>query len=156
MEARRGAHHLGRLLAARGHEVRLMPPEDVRPYLKAHKNDERDAEGIAEAALRPTMRFVELKSQEQLDIQTPHRLRSRLAGARKTLLNQRRAILFERGHVFPAGRGKLELAVDELLGDPEAVLAPRIRQLVADTRAEWRSLDARIEALNGEFVELAR
>lgn len=156
MEACCGAHHLGRLLAARGYEVRLMSPEYVRPYVKAHKNDDRDAEGIAEAASRPTMRFVELKSQEQLDIQTLHRLRSRLVGARKTLLNQLRAILFERGHVFPAGRRKLELAVDELLGDPEAGLAPRIRQLVADTRAEWRSLDARIEALNGEFVELAR
>ena len=60
MEACCGAHHLGRIFAARGHEVRLMSPEYVRPYIKAQKNDERDAEGIAEAATRPTMRFVEL------------------------------------------------------------------------------------------------
>ncbi|PYE39478.1 transposase [Rhizobium sp. PP-F2F-G20b] len=78
MEACCGAHHLGRLFTARGHEVRLMSPEYVRPYVKAQKNDERDAEGIAERASRPTMQFVELKSQEQLDIQTLHRVRSRL------------------------------------------------------------------------------
>jgi len=73
MEACCGAHHLGRLLEAQGHEVRLMSPEYVRPYVKAQKNDDRDAEAIAEAAPRPTMRFVELKSEEQLDMQTLHR-----------------------------------------------------------------------------------
>ena len=73
MEACCGAHHLGRLLTAQGHTVRLMSPEYVRPYVKAQKNDDRDAEAIAEAATRPTMRFVELKSEDQLDIQTLHR-----------------------------------------------------------------------------------
>src|SRR5215212_7554585 len=70
MEACCGAHCLGRLLTNQGHTVRLMSPEYVRPYVKAQKNDDRDAEAIAEAASRPTMRFVELKSEEQLDIQT--------------------------------------------------------------------------------------
>ena len=69
MEACCGAHHLGRILAAQGHTVRLMSPEYVRPYVKAQKNDDRDAEAIAEAATRPTMRFVTLKSEEQLDMQ---------------------------------------------------------------------------------------
>jgi transposase len=73
MEACCGAHHLGRLFMAHGHDVRLMSPEYVRLYVKAQKNDDRDAEGIAEAATRPTMRFVELKSQDQLDMQTLHR-----------------------------------------------------------------------------------
>ena len=73
MEACCGAHHLGRLLASQGHTVRLMSPEYVRPYVKSHKNDDRDAEAIAEAATRPTMRFVELKSETQLDMQTLHR-----------------------------------------------------------------------------------
>ena len=68
MEACCGAHHLGRLLAEQGHEVRLMSPEYVRPYVKAQKNDDRDAEAIAEAATRPTMRFVALKSEAQLDV----------------------------------------------------------------------------------------
>lgn len=81
MEACCGAHHMGRALAAQGHTVRLMSPEYVRPYVKAQKNDDRDAEAIAEAATRPTMRFVELKSEDQLDMQTLHRVRDRLIGA---------------------------------------------------------------------------
>src|SRR5215472_18082864 len=85
MEACCGAHHLGRLLRTQGHEVRLMSPEYVGPYVKAQKNDERDAEAIAEAATRPTMRFVELKAEEQLDMQTLHRVRDRLVGARSAL-----------------------------------------------------------------------
>ena len=82
MEACCGAHYLGRLFATYGHEVRLMSPEYVRPYVKAQKNDDRGAEAIAEAATRPTMRFVELKTQDQLDIQTLHRSRDRLIGER--------------------------------------------------------------------------
>jgi transposase len=88
-----------------------MSPENVRPYVKAQKNDDRDAEGIAEAASRPTMRFVELETQEQLDIQTLHRVRPRLVAERTNLINQLRAILLERGTIFPAGRRKLELAL---------------------------------------------
>jgi len=90
MEACCGAHHLGRQLVAQGHTVKLMAPEYVRPYVKAQKNDDRDAEAIAEATTRPTMRIVELKSQEQLDIQSLHRVRSRLVGSRTTLINQLR------------------------------------------------------------------
>ena len=78
MEACCGAHHAARLLAAQGHEVRLMPPEYVRPYVKAQKNDDRDAEGIAEAATRPTMRFVAPKTEAQLDMQSLHRKRQPL------------------------------------------------------------------------------
>ncbi len=156
MEACCGAHHLGRLFVARGHEVRLMSPEYVRPYVKAQKNDDRDAEGIAEAASRPTMRFVDLKSEEQLDIQTLHRLRSRLVAERTNLINQLRAILLERGVIFPAGRRKFELGLDEMLAEHGGTVSPRIRQLAADLRDEWRTLDTRIEALNGEFVDLVR
>ena len=81
MEACCGAHHLGRLLRDHGHQVRLMSPEYVRPYVKAQKNDDRDAEAIAEAATRPTMRFVELKSEAQLDVQSLHRARDRLVAS---------------------------------------------------------------------------
>jgi len=78
-----------------------MSPEYVRPYIKAQKNDDRDAEGIAEAATRPTMRFVEVKAQEQLDIQTLHRSRDRLVAERTALITQLRAILLERGIIVP-------------------------------------------------------
>src|ERR1700676_4035527 len=107
MEACCGAHHLGRLLAAQGHEVRLMSPEYVRPYVKAQTNDDRDAEAIAEAATRPTMRFVQMKTEDQLDMQTLHRARDRLVAERTALINQLRAILLERGITVPQGRTKL-------------------------------------------------
>src|SRR6201994_2862495 len=103
MEACCGAHHLGRLMAGQGHNVRLMSPEYVRPYVKAQKNDDRDAEAIAEAATRPTMRFVELKSESQLDVQTLHRARDRLVGERMALINQLRAVLLERGITIRTG-----------------------------------------------------
>jgi transposase len=106
MEACCGTHHLGRILRDHGHQVRLMSPEYVRPYVKAQKNDDRDAEAIAEAATRPTMRFVELKSAEQLDMQSLHRVRDRLVGERTALMNQLRAVLMERGITVPQGRRK--------------------------------------------------
>jgi transposase len=162
MEACCGAHHLGRLLHGLGHEVRLMSPEYVRPYVKAQKNDDRDAEAIAEAATRPTMRFVMLKSAEQLDVQSLHRVRDRLASERTALLNQLRAVLLERGTTAPQGRRKLEqvLAVllDEAGGEDGggAALSPRIRALVEDMRAEWAELDRRIAAYDDEFAKRAK
>jgi transposase len=107
MEACCGAHHLGRLLRDHGHQVRLMSPEYVRPYLEAQKNDDRDAEAVAEAATRPTMRFVELKSEAQLDMQSLHRALDRLVGERTAPINQLRAVLLERGTVVPQGPRKM-------------------------------------------------
>jgi transposase len=156
MEACCGAHYLGRRLLAQGHTVKLMPPEYVRPYVEAQKNDDRDAEAIAEAATRPTMRFVELKSQEQLDIQSLHRVRSRLVGARTTLINQMRAILLERGITVAQGRRKFEKALDEMLADQASLVSGRLHDLLLDMRAEWSALDRRIDALDQEFAQLAR
>src|SRR5690349_14991400 len=156
MEACCGAHHLGRQLRDIGHEVRLMSPEYVRPYVKAQKNDDRDAEAIAEAATRPTMRFVELKTAEQLDMQSLHRVRDRLVGERTALLNQLRAILLERGIVIPQGRRKLEDHLRTLLEGQEAILSPRVWSLLNDMQAEWRALDSRIEALTDEFAARAK
>lgn len=139
MEACCGAHHVGRQFAANGHEVRLMSPEYDRPYVRAQKNDDNDAAGIAEAATRPTMRFVEMKSQDRLDLQTLHRVRSRLVTARKALLNQLRAILLERGHAFRQGRKVLERELGPFHAEPPSELSPRIVTLIEDMRAEWRS-----------------
>jgi transposase len=157
MEACCGAHHFGRLLQSQGHTVRLMSPEYVRPYVKAHKNDDRDAEAIAKAATRPTMRFVELKSDEQLDMQTLHRARDRLVGERTALINQLRAILRERGRAVPQGRRKLEQYL-ATLSDPAsgASLSPRMRRLIEDMRTQWRELDRRIDAFDSEFTAHAR
>ena len=121
--------------------------------LKAQKNDDRDAEGIAEAATRPTMRFVELKSQDQLDMQTLHRSRDRLVGERTALINQLRAILLERGFVAPQGKRKFEQFLSVLMDERGgADLSPRIIVLVADARAQWAELDQRISAFDAEFV----
>ena len=153
MEACCGAHHLGRILRAQGHEVRLMSPEYVRPYVKAQKNDDRDAEAIAEAATRPTMRFIELKSEERLDLQTLHRVRDRLVGQRTALINQLRAVLLERGIVAPQGRRKLEQSLAAMMQEEGGIpLGARMRILVEDMRAEWRELDRRITALDEEFA----
>ncbi|NTJ80000.1 IS110 family transposase [Agrobacterium rhizogenes] len=156
MEACCGAHHLGRLFVSQGHQVRLMSPEYVRPYVKAQKNDDRDAEGIAEAASRPTMRFVDLKSEEQLDVQSLHRVRSRLVAERTTLINQMRAILLERGLIFAAGRRKFESAVDKLLDEQSSSLSERVHRLVSELRDEWKLLDSKIAALNAEFLSLVQ
>ena len=153
MEACCGAHHLGRVFVAHGHDVRLMSPEYVRPYIKAQKNDDRDAEGIAEAVTRPTMRFVELKSQDQLDMQTLHRARDRLVGERTALINQLRAILFERGLVALQGKRKLEQFLSVLMDEQDgAGLSPRMVLLIQDARAQWVELDRRITAFDTEFV----
>jgi transposase len=101
MEACCGAHHLGRQLVAQGHVVRLMSPVYVQPHVKAQKNDERDAEAIAEAATRPTMRYVEIKSEAQLEVQSLHRVRGRLVAERTALINQLRALMLERGIAVP-------------------------------------------------------
>jgi transposase len=153
MEACCGAHHLGRHFIAQGHSVRLMSPEYVRPYVKAQKNDDRDAEAIAEAATRPTMRFVTMKSEHQLDVQTLHRVRERLVLRRTSLINQLRAILLERGVTFGQGRARL---ARELAGIALDGISPRIQSLVQELRAEWEEIEARIKSLDTELAELAR
>jgi transposase len=156
MEACCGAHHMGHALAALGHEIRLMSPEYVRPYVKAQKNDDRDAEAIAEAATRPTMRFVELKSEEQLDIQTLHRVRDRLVSERTSLTNQIRSLLLERGHVVALGHARLRLLLRELLDTGVNTLSPRMAFLLGDMRARWEELDRRIADFDAEFATMAR
>src|ERR1700678_36994 len=136
MEGGCGAHHMGRSLAGQGHEVRLMSPEYVRPYVKAQKNDDRDAEAIAEAATRPTMRFVAMKSEAQLDMQTLHRVRDKLVGDRTSLMNQIRSLLLERGFVVAQGRAKLASALADLLDGDRRILAPRIHELIVDMRRQ--------------------
>jgi transposase len=156
MEACCGAHHLGRALAAQGHTIRLMSPEYVRPYVKAQKNDDRDAEAIAEAATRPTMRFVALKNEEQLDMQTLHRARDRAVCERTSLMNQLRAILLERGVIVPQGRARLRVRVTELLRQGAGELSSRIRLLIEDMLMRWQALDERIAAFDSEFAVAAK
>jgi transposase len=145
MEACCGAHFVGRHCQALGIEVRLMPSLYVKPYVKTNKSDDRDAEAIAEAATRPTMRFVPLKSQEQLDLQSVHRLRDRLVGERTGLINQLRAFLFERGISVPKKKASLAQYMNEV----EAGVAPDgisdlVLSVLLDMWRDWQRLDERI------------
>ncbi len=126
MEACGGAHHVGRFCLEYGHEPRLMSPLYVRPYVKVHKNDDRDAEAIAEAATRPTMPFVAIKSEEQLDLQALHRLRERLVHNRTRLINQARGFLMERGIRIRSGRHVFQKALITLADQAEGDLSGRM------------------------------
>lgn len=141
MEACAGAHHLGRKLEKLDHQVRLLPAHYVKPYLKGHKNDFRDAEAIAEAAQRPTMRFVPVKSAEQLDLQALHRVRSQLVTQRTAVINQIRGFLLERGLPVRQGAAALRLALPQVLSAPTDNLSPRVIQLIQDLAEDWRYLD---------------
>lgn len=155
MEACCGAHYLGRMLSEYGHEIRLMSPEYVQPYVKAQKTDDRDAEAIAEAATRPTMRFVTLKSEAQLDLQVLHRARERLVQSRTSLINQLRAVLLERGTTVPKGRAVIVRRLEELLANGLAV-SGRARQLLEDLHDECADLTRRIKVYDEEFLAITR
>ena len=156
MEACVGAHHLSRRLKALGHDARLMPAKYVRPYSKGQKNDFRDAEAIAEAVQRPTMKFVATKTADQLDLQALHRVRERLVSQRTGIINQIRAFLLERGIAVRQGQRFLRAELPRLLATPPEVLSPRMVRVIEDLAGDWRRLDERIEGLSGEIEALAR
>src|SRR5262244_2137261 len=155
MEACSGAHHIGRQLEALGHEVRLIPAQYVKPFLKNHKNDYRDAEAIAEAVQRPTMRFVRIKTPEQMDLLALHRVRARLVGQRTAATNQIRGFLIERGITVRQGLIPLRKALPEILSSNSGALSPRMVGLIADLAADWRRLDERIAAVSADIEALA-
>ena len=145
IEAGCGAHHWARAFSKLGHEVRVIHPKFVRPFVKTNKNDWNDAAAICEAAQRPTMRFVAVKSLEQQDLLSLHRVRERLVGQRTGLCNQIRGLLAEYGIVLPQAISKLRRALPEVLEDAENELTVRGRELVASLSDELRSLEERIK-----------
>src|SRR5579864_5837008 len=131
MEACVGVHHLSRKLKALGHDARLMPAKYVRPYSKGQKSDFRDAEAIAEAVQRPTMKFVATKTVDQLDLQALHRVRERLVSQRTGIVNQIRAFLLERGIAVRQGRLFLRTALPHILAAP-SVVSPRMVRIIEE------------------------
>src|ERR1700761_9123086 len=156
MEACVGAHHLSRKLKALGHDARLMPAKYVRPYSKGQKNDFRDAEAIAEAVQRPTMKFVATKTADQLDLQALHRVRERLVSQRTGIINQIRAFLLERGIAVRQGLRFLRAELPHVLANPPEVLSSRMVRIIEGLAADWRRLDERIDHLYTEITTLAR
>jgi transposase len=156
MEACVGAHHLSRRLQLQGHDARLMPAKYVRPYSKGQKNDFRDAEAIAEAVQRPTMKFVATKTADQLDLQALHRVRERLVRQRTGIINQIRAFLLERGVAVRQGLRFLRAELPIILATRSDLLSPRMLRVIEEQMADWRRLDERIEGLSKEIEALAR
>src|SRR5213080_5320921 len=156
MEACVGAHHLARKLTGLGHDARLMPAKYVRPYSKGQKNDFNDAEAIAEAVQRPTMKFVATKTVEQLDLQALHRVRERLVSQRTGVIKQIRAFLLERGIAVRQGLRFLRAELPRILATPRDVLTPRMVHAIEDLAGDWRRLDERIERLSSEIEAVAR
>lgn len=155
MEACVGAHHLSRKLNSLGHDARLMPAKYVRPYAKGQKNDFNDAEAIAEAVQRPTMKFVATKTGDQLDLQALHRVRERLVGQRTGIVNQIRAFMLERGIAVRQGIRFLRTELPIILSTRTDVLSPRMLHVIEDLAGDWRRLDERIEALSTEIGAIA-
>src|SRR5258705_7790032 len=149
METCSGTHFIARQLAALGHDVRLIPAQYVKPFLKGHKNDYRDAEAIAEAVQRPTMHFVSIKTPEQMDLLALHRVRSRLVGQRTGVINQIRGFLIERGIIVRQGVVPLRKARPDILSSDTNILSPRMVSFIADPMQDWRRLDERIDIPTG-------
>jgi transposase len=156
MEACSGAHFLGRALRAQGHDVRLMPAQYVKPYVQTNKSDYIDAEAIAEAVQRPRMRFVPIKTEEQLDLQALHRVRERWVMRRTAVVNQVRSLLLERGLTVPKGRRHLNQALPRILEDAELPLSGSFRVLLAQLKLELEQLAARIEQMDAVIEQEAR
>jgi transposase len=144
VEACAGAHYWARRLREAGHDARIIPAQFVRPFVKANKNDAADAGAIAEAARRPEIRFVPIKDQAHLDLQSLHRVRDRLVGNRTALCNQMRAILVECGINAPKGISSLRDVARSLLTQDDA-LSPMCRVTVTDLLAELLETDERID-----------
>jgi len=145
MESCGGAHFLGRALQEQGHAVRLIPAQYVKPYVKTNKNDYVDAEAIAEAVGRPTMRFVPIKSDDQLDLQSLHRVRERWVTRRTAVINQIRGLLLERGITVRKGRRYIEAALPGILEDADSKLSGTLRLLLAQLKLELDQTALRLQ-----------
>lgn len=155
MESCPGAHWLARRLLALGHTVRLIPPQFVKPYVKSNKNDTLDAEAIAEAVTRPTMRFVPVKRHDQIEVQALHRVREHLIGQRTAVINQCRAFLLEYGIAIRVGAGVFKHDLPRILTDDTNELTPAMRQLLADLWSDFNGLENRITSLSRQIEALA-
>lgn len=146
MEACGGAHHWARELTRMGHTVKLMPPQHVKAYVKSQKNDQRDAEAICEAVSRPTMRFVEIKSIEQQDMQAVHRVRERLIKARTALSNEIRGLLAEYGVIIVyAGIPATQRGVRAAIEDADNGISYSMRELLCEMSNELTELSEKIQ-----------
>jgi len=155
MEACGSAHDWARRFRAHGHEVRLIAPQFVKPYVKSNKNDAIDAEAICEAAQRPNMRFVAIKRVEQQDIQAIHRMRSLVVERRTAQVNQIRGLLLEYGIEMPQGRAAVGRGLAEILEDAAKGLSDRFRAELRGLAEALRHLDERVAYYDAQIETIA-
>lgn len=156
MEACLSAHFVSRTLRSLGFEPRIIPAIYVKPFIKGQKNDYNDAEAIAEAALRPNLPTVSEKSQDQLDLQALHRVRSRLVSRRTAVINQIRAFLIEQGITVRRGLRALKNSFEAILEQRQDEISPRMRDILLGLRGDWAWLDERIETVSTEIESISR
>lgn len=156
MEACLSAHFVSRTLRQLGHEPRIIPAVYVKPFLKGQKNDYNDAEAIAEAALRPNLPTVTEKTQDQLDLQACHRVRSRLVSRRTATINQIRAFLIEQGITVRVGVRALRNSLFEILKNRQDEISPRMSDLIVGLYEDWLWLDERVETISREIEEISQ
>ena len=155
MESCSGSHFLARALREQGHQVRLMPAQYVKPYVQTNKSDYLDAEAIAEAVQRPRMRFVPIKTEEQLDLQALHRVRERWVMRRTAVVNQIRSLLLERGLTLPKGRSHVEGVLARIVEDADLKLSGSFRVLLAQLGVELDQLSGRIAEMDAVIEQRA-
>jgi len=156
MEACLSAHFVSRTLRKLGHDPRIIPAIYVKPFVKGQKNDYNDAEAIAEAALRPNLTLVKEKTQEQLDLQALHRVRSRLISRRTATINQIRAFLIEQGITVRTGAHALRNSLFAILENRKDEISLRMNELIVDLHEDWQRLDERIEAITDEIETVSK
>jgi transposase len=156
LEACAGSHFIGTVLREQGHQVRLIPAQFVKPYRKSNKNDFIDAEAIAEAVTKQNMRFVQIKTQEQLDWQAMHRVRDRLMQRRTALINEIRGFLLERGLTFAARPIYLRKNLPTVIEDAEQNLTPRLRWLLDRLWQEWKQTEIDIKTVTDELERISK
>lgn len=156
MEACGGSHYWGRKFQAMGHEVKLISPQFVKPFVKSNKNDAHDAEAIVEATMRPSMRFVAIKSIPQQDALCLHRVRERLVSARTSLANEIRGLLHEYGVVIPQGIHNLRETLPEIIEQDESTLSDLGRELFNGLYEELCAHDERIERYSKKIEAQAK
>ena len=147
IEACGGSHYWCRKFTELGHDVRIIAPQFVKPYVKSNKNDAADAEAICEAMQRPSMRFVPTKTIEQQDIQSLHRIRSQAVARRTALGNQISGLLMEYGIIIPKGISFIRKQIPLVLEDAENCLTVLLRELLSELYDEMKHLDERVEKL---------
>ena len=155
MEACPGSQWLARKLKTMGHTVRIIPAQFVRPYVKSNKSDTIDAAAIAEAATRPSMRFVEVKSETQVDVQALHRIRDQKVASRTKLVCQIRAFCLEYGIAIHQGIGKFKADFPTVLSDLENELTAMMRRMLAGLFDDFRAIEQRIAEITKEIEALA-